>query len=227
MPETERPAGDARPNGALRELSADPASRKKFLKTVGGGAAGALALVIAACGDDDKEEGGGGMNQSTQPASAQGDVKILNYALTLEHLEAQFYTDVINANLFSGAQLDTLKKFGATEAEHVEVLSGVVRRMGGTPAAKPRTQFPLESAGAVLQLAATVENLGAAAYLGQAGNIQSKEVLASALAIHSVEARHAATLQALLKKPVTPDGAFAKPAAEADVLRQVKPFIVS
>ena len=61
------------------------------------------------------------------------------------------------------------------------------------------------------KLAATVENLGAAAYLGQAGNIQSKEILAAALAIHTVEARHAATLNTLLKLSPTPDGAFAKP----------------
>ena len=63
------------------------------------------------------------------------------------------------------------------------------------------------------KLAATVENLGASAYLGQAGNIKSKEILAAALAIHTVEARHAATLNSLLKMTPTPDGAF----AQADV----------
>ena len=75
------------------------------------------------------------------------------------------------------------------------------------------------------KLAATVENLGAAAYLGQAGNIKSKEILAAALAIHSVEARHAATLNGVLGKDITPDGAFAKPADMATVLAAVKPFI--
>jgi len=75
--------------------------------------------------------------------------------------------------------------------------------------------------------AATVENLGASAYLGQAGNIQSKEVLAAALSIHTVEARHAAALNSLTGRPPTPDGAFAKPATMAQVLPQVKPFIVS
>ena len=74
-------------------------------------------------------------------------------------------------------------------------------------------------------LAGVVENLGAAAYLGQAGNIQSKEILAAALAIHSIEARHAATLNLVLKKTPTPDGAFAKPADMATVLAAVKPFI--
>jgi len=101
-----------------------------------------------------------------------------------------------------------------------------VQKLGGTPAAKPKTKFPLKDANSVLQLAATVENLGAAAYLGQAGNIQSKEVLAAALSIHSVEARHASALNTLLGKDVQPDGAFAKPASMSEVLPKVKPFIV-
>ena len=79
----------------------------------------------------------------------------------------------------------------------------------------------------ILQTAAAVENLGAAAYLGQAGNIMSPEVLAAALSIHSVEGRHAATLNTVLGMSVTPDGAFAKPATMDEVLAKVKPFIAS
>ena len=78
----------------------------------------------------------------------------------------------------------------------------------------------------MLELAGTVENLGAAAYLGQAANIKSPEVLASALAIHSVEGRHASALNTLLAMPITPDGAFAKPADAKTVLKSVEPFIV-
>ena len=91
-----------------------------------------------------------------------------------------------------------------------------------------RGAFVLKSAlaaGAVYG-AATVENLGAAAYLGQAGSIQNKEVLAAALSIHTVEARHASALNELLGEAVTPDGAFAKPASMDEVLTKVKPFIV-
>lgn len=79
----------------------------------------------------------------------------------------------------------------------------------------------------ILATAASVEDLGAAAYLGQAGRITSPEVLAAALSIHSVEARHAAALNTLVSEPVTPDGAFAKPAAMAEVLKAVKPFIAN
>ena len=93
-------------------------------------------------------------------------------------------------------------------------------------APKPKTAVPLKNAKSVLELAGTVENLGAAAYLGQAGYIKSPEVLAPALSIHSVEGRHAAALNTLLGEPITPDGAFAKPAGAAEVLKSVEPFIV-
>ena len=213
--------------GALQELAEDDASRKKFLKMVGGtGAAGAFGVFLAACGEAKKEE-----KRSGQPApSASGgggdDVKILNYALTLEHLETAFYKEVVGSGLFKGAQAATIKKFGEQEAAHVDALTAAVKKFGGTPAAAPRTKFPLTSASQVLNLAATVENLGAAAYLGQAANIKSKEALAAALSIHTVEARHAAALNMLLGKSIVPDGPFAKPASMDEVMPKIKPFIV-
>jgi rubrerythrin len=150
----------------------------------------------------------------------------LNYALTLEYLETAFYEEVAKSGLFKGEELAVLKKFGSEEKQHVEALHGTVMKLGGKPAPKPKTEFPLKDAKSVAELAGTVENLGAAAYLGQAGNIQSPEVLAAALSIHSVEARHAATLNTLLKLSITPDGAFGEPADVATVLKSVEPFIV-
>ena len=79
----------------------------------------------------------------------------------------------------------------------------------------------------MLELAATVENLGAAAYLGQAAAIESPEILAAALSIHTVEGRHAAALNTLTDQPITPDGAFAVPATMEEVLADVQPFIKS
>ena len=211
----------------------DAVSRRKFI-AVGGGTS--LAAFLAACGgggdtttmvtNADKESEPTKSGGSETEQFGKGDIGILNYALTLEYLEAAFYKDVVKSGLFKGEELAVLKKFGAEEQQHVEALSGTVKKLGGKPAPMPKAEFPLKSAKSVAELAGTVENLGAAAYLGQAGNIKSPEVLAAALSIHSVEARHAATLNTLLKLSITPDGAFGKPADVATVLKSVEPFIV-
>ena len=205
-------------------------TRRKFL-AVGGGSTAAAAF-LAACGDDSSTTmtdttstmGSGGASETAE--FGKGDLGILNYALTLEYLETAFYADVVKSGLFKGADLETIRKFGREEAEHVKALTAAVKAMGGKPAPEPKTEFPLDNAKSVLELAATVENLGAAAYLGQAANIKSPEVLASALAIHSVEGRHAAALNTLLGESITPDGAFAVPADVKTVLAAVEPFIV-
>ena len=205
-------------------------SRRKFMALSGGSAA--AAAFLAACGSDGETTTttmgarcrAGGSSETAQ--FGKGDVGILNYALTLEYLETAFYADVVKSGLFKGADLETIRKFGEEEAEHVSALTAAVKQLGGKPAPQPKTEFPLKSAKSVLELAGTVENLGAAAYLGQAANIKSPEVLASALAIHSVEGRHAAALNTLLGKSITPDGAFAKPATAKAVLKSVEPFIV-
>ncbi len=223
---------------AVEELVRDDVARKKFLKMAGSGAAASLGVFIAACGSSKKSSGGSSSQSSSPPPSSsssssssgggmKGDVAIVNYALTLEYLEADFYKKVIASGLFKGNKnVPTIKMFGQQEASHVTALKGAVQKLGGMPAAKPKAKFPLKSASAVLKLASTVENLGAAAYLGQAGNIKNKEILAAALSIHTVEARHAAVLNTLLGKSITPDGAFAKPADMQTVLAAVKPFIV-
>src|SRR4051794_26602523 len=224
-------------DGAMERLATDPSDRKRFLKAVGGTAgAGAFALFLAACGSDSKSSSSSssGSTTSTQQATAKtgtemfgkGDLGILGYALTLEHLETQFYADAAKSGKLSGKTLAVAKEFGDEESEHVKALEATIKKLGGKLPAKPKAKFPLSSEKSILKLAATVENLGANAYLGQAGNIKNKEVLAAALSIHTVEARHAATLNAVLGKDITPDGAFAKPASAAEVLAAVKPFLV-
>jgi rubrerythrin len=216
------------PAGIVERLARDDVDRKRFLKMAGSaGAASFGAFVLAACGSSSsssKSTTAAGTATSAS-SSAGGDVAILNYALTLEYLESEFYSKVIAAKLFSGKVGELLQTFGSQEDSHVVALKAAVTKLGGTPAENPHGKFPITSATQVAQLAYTVENLGAAAYLGQAAKIQSPEVLASALAIHSVEARHAATLGTLVKKPVTPQGAFATPADMSSVLAAVKPFL--
>jgi hypothetical protein len=229
MPESkERESADSPVQSAVARAVKDPVSRRKFMALTGGSAA--AAAFLAACGSDSStttttSAQSGGASETEQ--FGKGDIGILNYALTLEYLETAFYADVIKSGLFVGAELETIRKFGSEEAQHVAALTAAVKQLGGKPAPEPKTEFPLKSAKSVLELAGTVENLGAAAYLGQAANIKSPEVLASALAIHSVEGRHASALNTLLGMPITPDGAFAKPATAKVVLKSVEPFIVS
>jgi hypothetical protein len=233
MPESKERENEDGPRSAITRAVKDPVSRRQFMALSGGSAA--LTTFLAACGSDSgttttstsaKSGGGGGSGGGETEQFGKGDVGILNYALTLEYLETAFYADVVKSGLFKGSDLATIRKFGEEEAQHVSALTAAVKQLGGKPAPEPKTEFPLESAKAVLELAGTVENLGAAAYLGQAANIESPEVLASALAIHSVEGRHAAALNTLLGESITPDGAFAKPANAKTVLESVEPFIV-
>jgi len=237
---------------ALKELTEDPSSRKRFLKAVGGGgAAAALGILIAACGGDDEEGSSSSGSTSTssttttdakEPSDSdmKGDIEIVNYALTLEYLEAQFYADVIASGVITDKAIGAVaQQFGETEQQHVDALIATVKQLGGTPAKKPKASFQSVIDGGpqmVLETAATVENLGAAAYLNEAGRIKSKEILAAALSIHSVEARHAAALNAVIgagfqgSGPLNgsvPDGAFAKPMDMDAVLKAVKPFLTA
>ena len=156
----------------------------------------------------------------------EGDLGIVNYALTLEYLETAFYADVAKSGLFKGDDLALIKHIGDTEQQHVDALTATAKQLGGPPAKAPKAEFPLDDPKSVLKLAATVENLGAAAYLGQAANIESPDILAAALSIHSVEGRHAAALNVLVGEEPTPDGAFAQGADMQEVLDQVQPFLV-
>jgi hypothetical protein len=169
----------------------DPVSRRRFMALTGGSAS--LSVLIAACGDDDDEAETTAATTATtgsEDALAQfgeGDLGIVNYALTLEYLEAAFYDQVAKSGLFKGDDLALIKEIGKNEREHVVALTGAAKSLGGEPAPRPKTQFDTTDAAMVLQTAATVENLGAAAYLGQAAAIESTQVLAAALSIHTVE----------------------------------------
>ena len=216
------------PTGLVERLVRDDVDRKRFLKMAGTGAAASFgAFVLAACGSSKSSSTttAASTAASTPASSESGDVAIANYALTLEYLETEFYEKVVASGFFNGATASLIKSFGEQEKTHVEALKGAVSKLGGKPAEQPMGKFPIENAKQVAELAYTVENLGASAYLGQAAKIQNTELLAAALAIHTVEARHAATLGTLVKKSLTPDGAFAKPADMSTVLAAVKPFL--
>ncbi|HKP89709.1 MAG TPA: ferritin-like domain-containing protein [Thermoleophilaceae bacterium] len=213
---------------ALEKLRGDPSSRKAFLRTLGGGAAAAsLTLALAACG---KEKAGGNEVGGAGVATAaygQGDAGIVNFALALEYLESDFYKQAVASGNLDGRALELAKRFGGQEDDHVTTLEGTVRNLGGTPAPRPKASFDLSSRENILITMDQLEGLGAGAYLGQADRIESKEILAAALSIHSVEARHAAVVSMMLGRPISPDGAFARPITSVDVLTQIRPFVTA
>ena len=215
--------GDAVLDEMGEEQSRNGASRRRFLRAAGLGAAGAAALAVSACGGE--KTGDKAKPTDSGSAFGEGDAGIVNYALTLEYLEADFYKQVAEAKLFSGRRADLLREIGENEQEHVAALEATLKKLGGQPVTKPTAVVPLDrGARAVLSTAAVLENLGASAYLGQAKNILDREVLASALAIHAVEGRHAGVLNHLLGQPFT-QGAFAAPRTMDEVLNDVQPFI--
>ena len=214
---------------AIERVTRDPVSRRKFFLLTGG--TGSAAAFLAACGGSDSTSMPAGSSTTTMGDSGassqfgEGDLGIVNYALTLEYLETAFYNDVAKSGLFKGDQLALIKAIAKTEQQHVDALTATAKQLGGPVAPAPKAQFPLKDATSVLKLAATVENLGAAAYLGQAAAIESPDILAAALSIHSVEGRHAAVLNVLTGQEPTPDGAFAQGADMQTVLGAVQPFL--
>ncbi len=174
--------------------------RRSFLKYAGAGT-GALML--------------GGLNLSALAAtspktkSTAQDITILNYALTLEYIEAEFYAafDVGGpyADKLTNARVkEYAKELAAQEKAHVDALVATIKKLGGTPVTKPNLTFaPLIPDPSklndqfFLQLAVTFEPIGTRAYLGQAPSVMNKEVLTAAASILAVEANHVSGIQQL------------------------------
>jgi len=158
-------------------------------------------------------------------ASGGGDVGILNFALTLEYLETNFYKVKGKAVGLSGEARRLASMFGDEEAQHVAALTKAITAAGGTPVKMPTFSFPVTDQASFLKLAYTLENVGVGAYNGAGPSLQNKQLLAAAGSIVQVEARHAAAIGLLTNQPVTPNGAFDKPLSKAQVLKAAGPLI--
>jgi rubrerythrin len=184
-------------------------------------AGGAAAVALGACGGDTDRE-------TPERGAAAGDLEVVNFALTLEYFEVQFYEQVLEANIFRGEELNFMREILENEKAHVDALEPVARKLKGRPASPPEVSFENVFAGGrerVLRVTSDFENTGAGAYLGQAKNVRSDEVLAAALSIHTIEARQAAAVNELIGRPFTPDGAFATPLDRDEVMRRIRPYL--
>jgi rubrerythrin len=170
------------------------------------------------------------------PALAQDedfadDVDVLNYALTLEHLEYAFYRDgvgrfALGTDGFGNDIATYLGMIRDHEQAHVETLTKVITDLKGTPVEEATYDFGYTDAASFLATAAALENTGVQAYDGAGKYLKSPELLTAAGGIVAVEARHASYLNLITGELPFPDG-FEKPATKDEVLAIAGPFIVS
>lgn len=162
------------------------------------------------------------------------DGVILNYALTLEHLEDTFYRqglanftqEQFTAAGFGGKFYSNLKEISYDEKTHVSFLTGALTAAGVAPVAECVYKFPYTDVKSFVSLASILEGVGVSAYLGAAANITEPAYLTAAGSILTVEARHSAYLRnALALSPfATP---FDTPLDFDQVYSLAAPFIVS
>lgn len=211
---------------------------------IGGGAlalSGVGAGTTAASGDDDDghgdDENGNGGEETPGEIT---DLDILNFALTLEKLEYEFYregmetfdeetigeSEIAERTGKSGESIrGRLEDVRNHEEVHVNVLSAVISALGAEPVSGLEFEFPYDSFEEFIGLAAVFEPLGVDAYAGAAPLIDTKLLVPTALSIHSVEANHAAYLRDLNEENPVPH-AFNNPETMDSVVAQASQFIV-
>lgn len=198
-------------DGAVREAYADlPRSTRMSLLQRGLVAGGTIAVGGIAIGGLPK--------LVTAASSPAQDVKVLNFALTLEYLESEFYIRAVAGGALSGELLTFAKVVKSHEVAHVAFLKSA---LGSKAVAKPTFDFKGTTDDPALFTATAIvlEDTGVAAYNGQGANV-SKKVLAAAASIVSVEARHAAWIRDIAGKNPAP-AAFEGSKTAAQVLSAV------
>jgi hypothetical protein len=218
-------------DGAVREAHSDAIeglqegdTRLGFLRksAVTAGVAMSGGAVLGALAPSALASSAGGR----PPASfGKGDIGILNYALTLEYLEAAFYNGATAANMSLTPQTAAfLKVVTKDENAHVAFLK---KALGAKAAKEPKFEFKgaNTSVETFMKTAQVLENTGVHAYSGQALNIKTAAYVKAAISILTIEARHASVI-GLLNEPagedIAPNGPFDTPLPASKVLAAVK-----
>ena len=179
-------------DGAIRETAeAAGATRADFLKRGGVAGAGFVAGGVLFSGLVSPAEAA----ISTHHKSKKNDVKIANYALTLEYLEAEFYRQAVASGAITQPEVRAFATTTAShEATHVKALKGV---LGSKAVKKPTFDFgdTVTNQDKFKMTAQVLEDTGVSAYAGQGPNLLQRPYVKLALSIHSVEARHAAWIR--------------------------------
>jgi rubrerythrin len=156
-------------------------------------------------------------------AKSAGDVDALNLLLKFEHMQVAIYSSAIQQLKPSGSLKELLETLAKQEDEHVEALSGEVRRLGGRPEPKGSYAFSYRGAYTLLRLAFEIEDATIAAYNGAIPKLKSKHLMALAASIVQVEGRHAAALRIERKQEPAPE-AFDAARTEIDALSSIERF---
>ena len=201
----------------LAQLTQRQASRRSFLtgsaKLAGGGAVALLAAgaPLSVFAEENEPDWGRRGNRGRRDA----DCDVLNYALTLEHLEANFYIQAVEA--FTEEDMEKYiwsMEFGSAvafevyervvnvrnhEVTHVETLIDVLESLGCEPV--PPCVYDFSAALADLPTffatAQVLEDTGVKAYDGAIDLIESRSLQTAAATIATVEARHASYFRLL------------------------------
>jgi Ferritin-like domain len=193
-------------DGALHETRSRAEARMSRRGVLGLGIGGAAALLLARAPT---------ARAAALPAS---DVDILNYALVLEYLQSSFYTEAERNGALTGKTAQAARVVGATERAHVRAFLDL---LGSKAVKRPTFNFQgvTEQQRPFLKTAVGFEDLAVAAYKGQATKLKSNAVLAAAVGIHSVEARHAAWMRELFG--ITPAVKAFDPAASRSQVTRI------
>jgi hypothetical protein len=153
-----------------------------------------------------------------------GDVDILNFALTLEYLEAGFYAEAKKRAGVKGELKKLVGLLASDEKQHVEALTATVKKLGGKPVKEPKFDFEYSDTAGFLKLARTFEDTGVGADSGAPPLLKYQEIVAPARAIVQGEGRPPAAIRLQDGEEPAPE-AFDPSLKEAQVLKAVEPFL--